>query len=403
MKTFVVNILLSLLAVAAVSCSPDAKAAEDMDPENVFLTVHTPSVNVYADSASGEVEITCNGSWSASSDSDWIEIKTVSGKGEEGRQTIAFVPSENMTGAERTGLIEIIAKGCYETVMVTQSAASGHSISNFFKEIHSEDFAKVYICAHRANTWSGIYQDYLPENSIPAVKRCIELGIDMVEIDVRMTKDGVLVCCHDAYIDKVTNGKGNISDMTYSQICSYDLKSREKGVVSAGVKMPTLEELLLECKDRIWVNLDLAKTTISPSEVVSVIEKAGMLDQVTCYTGSDADLAKSYYRLCDRLSVHLSVSSSGGVGSISGMNSTSLFQIGTAKYWDGTTASASLSSSIRNLGYCSFSNLLNYDSQVMGGNTAALEAFCDARIDFLQTDIGDHPNVMNLLQEKGLR
>ena len=209
------------------------------------------------------------------------------------------------------------------------------------------------------------------------------------------------MCCHDANINSVTNGSGNVESLTYAQIISYDMKSRKKGVVSVGVKMPTLEQALLACKDKIWVNLDLSKTTISPSEIINVIKKVGMLDQVTCYTGSDVDLGKTYYSISDRLSIHLSISASGGVGSISGTKTIPLFQISTSKYWDGTTASTSLSSAIRRQDRCSFSNLLDYDSKVMNGNLAALEAFCDAKIDFLQTDIVGHPNLENYLKAKG--
>ncbi|MEM7658856.1 MAG: glycerophosphodiester phosphodiesterase family protein, partial [Bacteroidota bacterium] len=49
---------------------------------------------------------------------------------------------------------------------------------------------------------------YAPENSLMAVQRCIDLGVDIVEIDVRMTKDGHLVAMHDKTVDRTTNGSG---------------------------------------------------------------------------------------------------------------------------------------------------------------------------------------------------
>lgn len=392
---------LLLMPVLALACT--GETGGEVEPENVSLIVHTQQITVYGDAVPSEILFTCNGSWTVSSENDWITFQVTSGKGSEQQQAVSFIPTDNTAGTERVGLIEIMAKGCYETIMVTQVPASSNSISNFLTKVRSEDFSRVYICAHRANTWSGIYEHYIPENSIPAIEKCIELGVEMVEIDVRKTKDGVLVCCHDASIKSVTNGTGNVADLTYEKILSYDMKSREKGVVTPGIKMPTLEQALLACKDRIWVNLDLAKTTISPSEVVAVIKKTGMLDQVTCYTGSDTDLASTYYKCSDRLSVHLSISSSGGVGSVAGTKTVPLFQISTAKYWDGTTASASLSESIRKQNRCSFSNLLNYDSQVMNGKLDALRAFHAARIDFLQTDIAGHPNLENYLKAEGLR
>ena len=391
---------LLLIPVLVLSCTG---TTGENEPENVTLTVHTPQMTVYGDAVPSEILFTCNGSWTVSSDNDWITIPVTSGKGSEQQQAISFVPTDNTGGTERVGLIEIVAKDCYEMIVVTQVPASSNSISNFLKKVSEEDFSKVYYCAHRANTWVGTYELCLPENSIPAIEKCIEIGVEMVEIDVRKTKDGVLVCCHDASINSVTNGSGNVADLTYAQIMSYDMKSRKKGVVFPGVKMPTLEQALLACKDKIWVNLDLAKTTISPSEVINVIKKTGMLDQVTCYTGSDVDLGKSYYGVSDRLSIHLSISSSGGVGSFSGTKTVPLFQISTSKYWDGTTASTSLSDAIRRQNHCSLSNLLDYDSKVMNGNLDALKAFRAARIDFLQTDIAGHPNVENYLKAEGLR
>lgn len=391
---------LLLIPVLVLSCTG---TTGENEPENVTLTVHTPQMTVYGDAVPSEILFTCNGSWTVSSDNDWITIPLTSGKGSEQQQAVSFVPTDNTGGTERVGLIEIVAKDCYEMIVVTQVPASSNSISNFLKKVSEGDFSKVYYCAHRANTWVGTYELCLPENSIPAIEKCIEIGVEMVEIDVRKTKDGVLVCCHDASINSVTNGSGNVADLTYAQIMSYDMKSRKKGVVFPGVKMPTLEQALLACKDKIWVNLDLAKTTISPSEVINVIKKTGMLDQVTCYTGSDVDLGKTYYGVSDRLSIHLSISSSGGVGSFSGTKTVPLFQISTSKYWNGTTASTSLSDAIRRHNHCSFSNLLDYDSKVMNGNLDALKAFRAARIDFLQTDIAGHPNVENYLKAEGLR
>lgn len=399
MKKYLFSIFLPLLAIV---CACAGVSSND-EPEKVTLTVHTPNITVYGDAVPSNISFTCNGKWTISSENDWITLSESSGKGSDRQQEVTFVPADNIDGVERVGLIEIMAKDCYEIITVTQLPSSMNSISNFFARVYTENFSKVYVCAHRANTWEGIYQDYIPENSIPAIEKCIALGVDMVELDIRKTKDGVLVCCHDADIASVTNGSGNVADLTYAEILAYDMKSREKGVVTAGLKMPTLEQVLLVCKDRIWVNLDLAKTAISPSEVISVVKKAGMLDQVTCYTGSNVDLGKMYYNLCDRLSIHLSISSSSGISSISGTKTVPLFQLNYSQYWDGTTVSTTLSETVRRLGRCSFSNLLNYDSKVMSGNLDALQAFCAARIDFIQTDIAGHPDFENYLMSAGLR
>ena len=62
-----------------------------------------------------------------------------------------------------------------------------------------------------------------------------------------------------------------------------------------------------------------------------------------------------------------------------------------------------MSSAIRERGFCVFSNLLDYDAEVQKGKTDALVKFFEARIDFLQTDYGDSPHLMNYLKSAGLR
>ncbi len=390
--------LIAALALLLAGC-----ASADTSRDAGYMEILTPEVTVYSDSESGSVRFRCDGDWTAYTDESWLRLASDSGTGSDGEQELLFYPDGNTSGEERYGILSIASAAGYANVMVTQSAASGNSISAFFRKVHEEDFSRVYICAHRANTYSGVYEKMdCPENSIPAIRRCISLGLDMVELDVRKTSDGVLVLCHDDHIANVTNGSGKVAEMTYDEICRYDMKIRTTGPVVTGVKIPTLAQALAECKDGIWVNLDLAKCTIPPSEIVEEIRKAGMLDQVTLYTGSDIDLAKEYYSLESRLSCHVSITSSAATGSFSGMESVPLFQIN-CKYYDGTKDTDGLSSAIRKAGYCSFSNLLDYDSAVRKGDTSALEKFCKARIDFLQTDIGDDYYVEGFLEKQGLR
>ena len=59
----------------------------------------------------------------------------------------------------------------------------------------------VMVVAHRGD-WRNA-----PENSLQAIQYCIDMGVDMVEIDVRKTKDGHIVLMHDGSIDRTTNGR----------------------------------------------------------------------------------------------------------------------------------------------------------------------------------------------------
>jgi len=128
-----------------------------------------------------------------------------------------------------------------------------------FKQINkaflSPDSKIVLIASHR-----GIHNDF-PENSIPAFKKAIELGLDIIEIDVRHTKDGSLVIMHDATVDRMTNGKGRVDECTLDELRKLRLKFNGQ---LTDEKIPTLEEVLTLAKGKILVDLDL-KTNCLPT------------------------------------------------------------------------------------------------------------------------------------------
>ena len=118
-------------------------------------------------------------------------------------------------------------------------------------EINDPNSDYVVVISHR-----GDWRNY-PENSIPAIESVIRMGVDMMELDVKMTKDSVLVLMHDQTINRMTNGKGLIKDMTYDSLMTFKLK-RAHNVTSDSLRIPTLPEALLCCKDRNLVNDDHA-------------------------------------------------------------------------------------------------------------------------------------------------
>ena len=69
----------------------------------------------------------------------------------------------------------------------------------------------IQITAHRGA--SG----YAPENTLAAVKKALEIGVDRLEIDVQQTLDGVVVVLHDKTLDRTTNAKGKVGKMTFSE------------------------------------------------------------------------------------------------------------------------------------------------------------------------------------------
>ncbi|MGY3316742.1 glycerophosphoryl diester phosphodiesterase [Peribacillus simplex] len=129
----------------------------------------------------------------------------------------------------------------------------GKSFEQIHAELldHSED-APLMILAHR-----GQWREY-PENSLAAINEAIEDGAEIVEIDVQLTADGVPVLMHDTTVDRTTNGKGKVSDLTLAQIKNLRLKEGLGGKTAALTKhkIPTLKEVMLAVKDRAVVNLD---------------------------------------------------------------------------------------------------------------------------------------------------
>lgn len=141
----------------------------------------------------------------------------------------------------------------------------------------------VTVVAHRGD-WRNA-----PENSLQAFKNCIEMGVDMIEIDIHKTKDGVLVLMHDNTLDRCTNGKGKISDHTYAEIQQLGLRSQHDAWITRH-KVPTLEEVLLLCKGKILINIDKGYDYFD--DVLALTEKTGTTSQVIIKSGHAPEKVK---------------------------------------------------------------------------------------------------------------
>lgn len=129
---------------------------------------------------------------------------------------------------------------------------------------------KIMVIAHRAD-WREA-----PENSVMAVKKAIEKGVNMVEIDLALTKDSVLVLMHDNTIDRTTTGKGKPSDYTLEEIKKFYLKD---GLgVPTQMRIPTLDEILDTTQGKIFINLDKAFDYFDL--VYPVLKKRNLFDEV---------------------------------------------------------------------------------------------------------------------------
>lgn len=263
--------------------------------------------------------------------------------------------------------------------------------------------SRVFIVAHRGNTYEG-YLKSVPDNSIPNIELAIKHGADMVELDVRPTSDNELILMHNPSIDATTTGTGDVSSLTLEQIKSYDMKKGSKVYKDADgntTKVPTLKEALLACKDRIYVNLDIAGKSVPVGKLVRIIQECGMQNQVMLYTGGDASLAKEYQYKDETIAVHPQISSPEGVAAFSGMPGAKLFQYSNTIYINNTISE--FGTKVHRLGYASYSNLLDdYDKSIRDKKDyTPLDKFIASGSDFVQTDICEL--VDEYLSGKGLR
>lgn len=112
---------------------------------------------------------------------------------------------------------------------------------------------------------------YAPENTILSFQKAIDLGCDKTELDVRLSKDNELIVIHDPEVDRISNGQGEVSKMTLTEIRKLKCLKNQK--------IPFLQEVIDLCKDRIDLLIEL-KAEGTPEKVNQIILENQFLDQV---------------------------------------------------------------------------------------------------------------------------
>lgn len=127
---------------------------------------------------------------------------------------------------------------------------------------------------------------YYPENTLVSFEGAIALGADMAELDVQLTADGKVVVFHDEKISRCTNGRGRISDYTFSELRKLDAGSWFDPKFQ-GEKIPTLTEVLTVCKNKIAVNIEIKTEAVTDrvsggieEKCLQMIDEKGMRDHV---------------------------------------------------------------------------------------------------------------------------
>jgi glycerophosphoryl diester phosphodiesterase len=117
---------------------------------------------------------------------------------------------------------------------------------------------------------------YAPENTMAAIKKAITMGVDMIEIDVQLSKDNEVVLMHDLTVDRTTNGKGKVRDLYLEEIKKLDA-GKWFSSEFLGEKVPTLEEVIQaingQCKLLIEVKRVKSKKLEIENKIVQLINK----------------------------------------------------------------------------------------------------------------------------------
>ena len=140
---------------------------------------------------------------------------------------------------------------------------------------------------------------YEPENTLRAFRRAIELGADMSELDLHLSKDGELVVIHDYMVDSTTNGHGAVKEMTIEEIKELD--------AGQGERVPILQEVIDLVRGRNGLYIEL-KAEGTPPATVEVLRANGFTAHSQVIVGSfQPEFVRETKQLAPELAVSLLV------------------------------------------------------------------------------------------------
>lgn len=166
-----------------------------------------------------------------------------------------------------------ISLGCFTLI------SSAQTQEKKLAAVFSKTNKSILVAAHRGD-WRNA-----PENSMAALLLCIEKGFDIMEMDVKMTKDSQMVVMHDNTIDRTTNAKGKVSDYTLDEIKKLRLKNGLGRVTQHPI--PTMTEMMLAAKGKILINVDKGNDHLS--KVFEILQATGTIGQAIVNVGDNID------------------------------------------------------------------------------------------------------------------
>jgi len=137
------------------------------------------------------------------------------------------------------------------------------------------------VMAHRGGM--GLW----PENTLYAFEHAARIGVHVMEVDVRQTKDGEIVVIHDEVVDRVSNGKGAVTDKTLEELKSLDFAYHfvkdgggKPELRGTGVTISTLREIFKRLPDSYY-NIDIKVNSAAfVRDVLKVVREERMLEKV---------------------------------------------------------------------------------------------------------------------------
>jgi glycerophosphoryl diester phosphodiesterase len=120
--------------------------------------------------------------------------------------------------------------------------------------------ARPLVFAHRG------FGDHAPDNSLYAVERALKAGMDGVDVDGQLTRDGELVIFHDLSVDRLTSGRGRVGEKTLTQMLALDLGPKYDPTIR-GAKVRTFEDFVRTVKGRGILMVELKVPGPAPTGI----------------------------------------------------------------------------------------------------------------------------------------
>lgn len=176
----------------------------------------------------------------------------------------------------------------FTPLFIFSQESSSENPNEYFRKPKN---GNTYVVAHRG-AHNGI-----PENTLAAYKKAIDLGCDFVEIDIRKSKDGRFVSVHNSTIDAYVDGiSGKVNDFTLAELKQMNIGKRV-GTKWENERIPTFEEILKLCKGKIGIYLDLKEPDVKAQ--VEIIKKYNMEKDIIWYIpASYMDAIKEVKNYC---------------------------------------------------------------------------------------------------------